>query len=138
MGSVAVVSMHTSPLVQPGTGDSGGMNVYVRELSASLAQAGVDGRVFVRRWTDGLPDRIQVEPGFEVVHVDAGPVDLRKEDLPGVVDEFADGVAADLVRSPAQALHANYWLSAVAAHDLKHRLDLPLVATFHTLARVKA
>ncbi len=138
MGSVAVVSMHTSPLVQPGTGDSGGMNVYVRELSASLAQAGVDVRVFVRRWADGLPDRIQVEPGFEVVHVDAGPVDLRKEDLPGVVDEFADGVAADLVRSPAQALHANYWLSAVAAHDLKHRLDLPLVATFHTLARVKA
>ena len=138
MGSVAVVSMHTSPLVQPGTGDSGGMNVYVRELSASLAQAGVDVRVYVRRWADDLPERVAVEPGFEVVHVAAGPARLAKEDLPGVVDEFTEGVAADLAVAPVQALHANYWLSAVAAHDLKHRLDLPLVATFHTLARVKA
>lgn len=130
--------MHTSPLAQPGTGDSGGMNVHVRELSAALAQAGVDVRVYVRRWADGLPERIRVEPGFEVVHVDAGPVDLAKEALPEVVDRFADGVALDLATAPVDLLHANYWLSAVAAHDLKHRLDLPLVATFHTLARVKA
>jgi len=134
----AVLSMHTSPLAQPGTGDSGGMNVYVRELSASLAQAGVDVRVFVRRSAPDLPDRIRVEPGFEVVHIDAGPHDLAKEDLPGVVDLFADGVAAELAVAPADVLHANYWLSAVAAHRLKHELDLPLVATFHTLARVKA
>lgn len=138
MGSVAVLSMHTSPLVQPGTGDSGGMNVYVRELSAALAQAGVDVRVYVRRWAAELPDRVAVEPGFEVVHVDAGPPDLAKEDLPAVVEEFADGVEKDLVVTPVDLLHANYWLSAVAAHELKHRLDLPLVATFHTLARVKA
>lgn len=139
MGSrAAVLSMHTSPLAQPGTGDSGGMNVYVRELSASLAQAGVDVRVFVRRSAPDLPDRIRVEPGFEVVHIDAGPHDLAKEDLPGVVDLFADGVAAELAVAPADVLHANYWLSAVAAHRLKHELDLPLVATFHTLARVKA
>ena len=138
MGSVAVLSMHTSPLVQPGTGDSGGMNVYVRELSASLAQAGVDVRVYVRTWAPGLPVRVQVEPGFEVIHIDAGPVDLAKEDLPSVVGDFADGVAADLAGTDVDVLHANYWLSAVAAHDLKHRLDLPMVATFHTLARVKA
>ena len=138
MGSVAVLSMHTSPLVQPGTGDSGGMNVYVRELSASLAQAGVDVRVYVRTWAEGLAERVSVEPGFEVVHVPAGPVDLAKEALPGVVGEFADGVAEDLRGTDVDVLHANYWLSAVAAHDLKHRLDLPLVATFHTLARVKA
>jgi D-inositol-3-phosphate glycosyltransferase len=138
VGSVAVLSMHTSPLVQPGTGDSGGMNVYVRELSASLAQAGVDVRVYVRTWADGLAERVSVEPGFEVVHVPAGPVDLAKEALPAVVGEFADGVAEDLRGTDVDVLHANYWLSAVAAHDLKHRLDLPLVATFHTLARVKA
>lgn len=138
MSAVAVLSMHTSPLAQPGQGDSGGMNVYVRELSASLAQAGVDVRVYVRRWAHGLADRVQVEPGLEVVHIDAGPVDLAKEQLPEVVDEFADGVASDLAVRPVDALHANYWLSAVAAHRLKHELDLPLVATFHTLARVKA
>lgn len=138
MSAVAILSMHTSPLAQPGQGDSGGMNVYVRELSASLAQAGVDVRVYVRRWAEGLADRVQIEPGLEVVHVDAGPPELAKEQLPSVVDAFADGVAADLALRPVDALHANYWLSAVAAHRLKHELDLPLVATFHTLARVKA
>jgi D-inositol-3-phosphate glycosyltransferase len=138
VSAVAVLSLHTSPLAQPGEGDSGGMNVYVRELSASLAQAGVDVRVYVRRWAEDLPSRVRVEPGLEVVHVDAGPLGLAKEDLPSIVDEFADAVAADLAEHPVDALHANYWLSAVAAHRLKHELDLPLVATFHTLARVKA
>ncbi|MGB3410038.1 MAG: glycosyltransferase [Microthrixaceae bacterium] len=138
MGSVAILSMHTSPLLQPGVGDSGGMNVYVRELSASLAQAGVDVKVFVRRWSDNLPDRLQVEPGLEVVHIDAGPVELLKEELPSYIDAFADGVAAEIVRGDVDVLHANYWLSAIAAHRLKHEFDLPLVATFHTLARVKA
>ncbi len=138
MSAVAVLSLHTSPLAQPGTGDSGGMNVYVRELGASLAQAGVDVRIYVRRSDAEVPDRVRIEPGLEVVHVTAGPLDLPKEALPSVVDEFADGVAADLADRPADVLHANYWLSAVAAHRLKHQLDLPLVATFHTLARVKA
>jgi D-inositol-3-phosphate glycosyltransferase len=138
VSSVAVLSMHTSPLAQPGTGDSGGMNVYVRELGASLAQAGIDVRVYVRRWSAALPDRVQVEPGLEVVHVDAGPPELAKEQLPSLVEAFADGVAADLADRPVDVLHANYWLSAVAGHRLKHQLELPLVATFHTLARVKA
>jgi D-inositol-3-phosphate glycosyltransferase len=118
------------------------MNVYVRELVSALAQAGVTSDVYTRRWADGLPDMVDVEPGFRVVHVDAGPVDLPKEALPEVVDEFASGVLDHLVTSNDQmgvdALHANYWLSGVAGHRLKHELDLPLVSTFHTLARVKA
>jgi D-inositol-3-phosphate glycosyltransferase len=113
------------------------MNVYVRELVASLAQAGVPSDVYTRRWADGLPDVVDVEPGFRVVHVPAGPVDLPKEALPGVVDEFADGVRAHIA-DDVDALHANYWLSGIAGHRLKHQLDLPLVSTFHTLARVKA
>jgi D-inositol-3-phosphate glycosyltransferase len=121
------------------------MNVYVRELVSSLAQAGVTADVYTRRWADGLPDVVDVEPGFRVVHVDAGPVDLAKEALPDVVDEFTDGVLDRLVTASdveglegVEALHANYWLSGVAGHRLKHELDLPLVSTFHTLARVKA
>lgn len=139
MTTVAMLSMHTSPLAQPGEGDSGGMNVYVRELAASLAQAGVPTSVYVRTWQAGLPKRISVEPGFEVVHIDAGRPDLAKEDLPGVIDAFADGVAADIERrGGVSVLHANYWLSGVAAHRLKHDLELPLVTTFHTLAAVKS
>lgn len=139
MTSVAMVSLHTSPLAQPGEGDSGGMNVYVRELAASLAQAGVPTSVYVRSWRQGLPPRVAVEPLLEVVHVPVGPVSMPKEHLPAVLDDFADWVAEDL-RSTATAtvLHANYWLSAVAAHRLKHELELPLVTTFHTLAAVKS
>ena len=139
MRRLAVLSLHTSPLVQPGQGDSGGMNVYVRELVSALAQAGVAADVFVRRWDDASPEVVEVEPGFRVVHVDAGRHDLAKEDLPDVVDEFAQGVQEHLVTlGDVDALHANYWLSGVAAHRLKHELGLPLVSTFHTLARVKA
>lgn len=139
MRTLAVLSLHTSPLAQPGTGDSGGMNVYVRELVGSLAQAGVACRVYVRRWHPDLPPVVDVEPGFRVVHVPAGPAELPKEALPGVVPAFTDAVLADLrVDGGVDALHANYWLSGVAGHRLKHELGLPLVSTFHTLARVKA
>ncbi len=139
MRTLAVLSLHTSPLAQPGTGDSGGMNVYVRELVSSLAQAGVRSVVYVRRWRDDLPDVVEVEPGFRVVHITAGPSDLAKEKLPEVVDEFGDGVARDLrALGDVDAIHANYWLSGLTGHRLKHELSLPLVSTFHTLARVKA
>jgi D-inositol-3-phosphate glycosyltransferase len=115
------------------------MNVYVRELVSSLAQAGVECTVYVRRWHDELPGVVDVEPGFRVVHVPAGPTLMEKEALPGIVDEFADRVIANIRRNDdVDALHANYWLSGVAGHRIKHELDLPLVSLFHTLARVKA
>jgi D-inositol-3-phosphate glycosyltransferase len=139
MRRLAMLSLHTSPLVQAGVGDSGGMNVYVRELVSALAQAGVDCTTYVRRWRDGLPDEVAVEPGFRVVHVEAGPPELDKEDLPGVVDLFATRVIEDLERrGGADVVHANYWLSGVAGQRMKRELGLPLVSTFHTLARVKA
>ena len=137
MSRVAVLSLHTSPLVLPGDGDAGGMNVYVRELCSALAQTGVDATVFVRRHSTA-PTVVDVEPGFRVVHVTAGAADLAKESLPAVVEDFADGVEAWIRQNPVDVLHANYWLSGVTGHRLKHGLDLPLVSTFHTLARVKA
>jgi D-inositol-3-phosphate glycosyltransferase len=139
---IAVLSLHTSPLVQPGSGDGGGMNVYVRELVGALAQAGVECQVYTRRHADhgggDLPDVVDVEPGFRVVHVDAGDPDLAKEHLPDVVDEFTRGVFDHLVDHPVDAIHANYWLSGLAGHTIKHQLDLPLVSTFHTLGAVKS
>ncbi len=138
MQRLGVLSLHTSPLVQPGAGDGGGMNVYVRELVASLAQAGVGCQVYTRRWRSDLPDVVDIEPGFRVVHVDAGPVDLPKESLGETIGAFTDGVLRHLDRHPVDAVHANYWLSGVAGHTIKHELDLPLVSTFHTLGEVKA
>lgn len=137
--NVAILSLHTSPLSQPGVGDSGGMNVYVREMAAALAHTGSECRVYVRRGQKGLPDEVAIEPGVTVVHVDAGPADLGKGDLFDVVDEFADGVMADMRRQGRpDVIHANYWLSGVAGHRVKHAVEVPLAVTFHTLARVKA
>lgn len=142
MRRLAVLSLHTSPLAQPGTGDGGGMNVYVRELSTALARAGVDCDVYTRASSPELPASVVVEPGFRLHHVPAGPLrPMAKEALPAVVDEFADNVAALMTGDEGarfDALHANYWLSGLAGHRLKHELELPLVSTFHTLARVKA
>jgi D-inositol-3-phosphate glycosyltransferase len=139
-GSLAILSLHTSPLTQPGSGDGGGMNVYVRELSSALTRAGIACDVFTRAWRAGLPPVVNVEPGFRVVHVRAGPpTALGREQLPGVVEEFTQGVRAHLLaKGEVEAIHANYWLSGIAGHVLKHELELPLVSTFHTLARVKA
>jgi D-inositol-3-phosphate glycosyltransferase len=126
------------------------MNVYVRELSTALARAGVECDVYTRAWSEDLPGTVAVEPGLRVHHVPAGPIGpMAKEELPGVVDEFADNVLL-LMSSGAgvhpelheetgfDAVHANYWLSGLAGHRIKHELELPLVSTFHTLARVKA
>ncbi len=136
---VAVISLHTSPLLQPGSGDSGGMNVYVREMVSSLAQAGVDCTTYTRVDRDGLPDEVLVEPNHRVVFIEAGPHHLPKEALPEIIDEFTDRVLDHLrANGGADVVHANYWLSGVAAHKIKHALDIPFVSTFHTLARVKS
>jgi D-inositol-3-phosphate glycosyltransferase len=150
MRRLAVLSFHTSPLAQPGTGDGGGMNVYVRELATALARTGVACDVFTRSSGQGLPATVDVEPGLRVHHVLAGPdVPVAKEQLPALVGEFTDRVLelmagdaglplVDQEAGPFEAVHANYWLSGVAGHAIKHELDLPLVSTFHTLDRVKA
>ena len=139
MKRVAVISMHTSPLAQPGVGDGGGMNVYVRELVSALAHAGLDCTTYTRAWQEGLPEVVNVEPNHRVVHIPAGSFDLPKNELLSAVDEFTENVRAHIVASGGvDVLHANYWLSGLSAHKLKHELDLPLVTTFHTLARVKA
>ena len=141
MRSLAVLSLHTSPLAQPGTGDGGGMNVYVRALTSALARAGVDCDVYTRADRPGLDRVVRVEPGLRVHHLPAGPPEaVAKEDLPALVPAFTAGVLASqrAAERPADAVHANYWLSGMAGHTVKHELGLPLLSTFHTLARVKA
>jgi D-inositol-3-phosphate glycosyltransferase len=120
------------------------MNVYVRELCAALARSGVTCEVFTRADDPRRPATVAVEPGFRVHHVAAGPVaPVPKEHLPGLVPAWTAGVRAKLAAMadegrPIDAIHANYWLSGLAGHDLKHDLDIPLLVTFHTLDRVKA
>ncbi|MAT63732.1 MAG: D-inositol-3-phosphate glycosyltransferase [Dehalococcoidia bacterium] len=139
MRKLAVLSMHTSPLAQPGVGDGGGMNVYVREVSSALEQAGISSTVFTRRVDSETPQVMTFGNGLKVVQINAGDFSLSKEDLFLVINDFKNGVEDFLVNEDQHdALLANYWLSGAAAHQLKHSLQLPLITTFHTLARVKA
>jgi len=116
------------------------MNVYVRELSSALARLGHEVDVYARRDSDDQPDLVEVEPGLRVHHVTAGPpATLARDQLPLYVAEFTEGVRERLLRDGLpDAIHANYWLSGLSGHLLKHELHIPLVMTFHTLERVKA
>ena len=115
------------------------MNVYVRELVSALAQAGVACDVYTRAWSEQLAPEVSIEPGVRVVHIEAGPrAEVPKEALPELVPAFTEGVVEHIrTTGDVDAIHANYWLSGVAGHAAKHELGLPLVSTFHTLARVK-
>jgi D-inositol-3-phosphate glycosyltransferase len=138
---LVVLSLHTSPLATPGTGDGGGMNVYVRALAASLARAGLPCDVVTRAEAPGLDPIVELEPGVRVVHLQVGPPNpIPKHDLAGCTDALTAevlGLVERRVLAP-ELIHANYWLSGAVGHKLKHALDVPLAATFHTLARVKA
>ncbi len=132
-----MLCLHTSPLHQPGSGDGGGLNVYVRELTAALAHHGVSCDVFTRRTDRSQPETVDVEPSVRVTHIDTGKPSLAKDDLPVVAAAFADRVGEHLARRPVDTIHAHYWLSGIAGHLLKHRSGIPLAVTFHTLGRVK-
>ncbi|MGA2432743.1 MAG: glycosyltransferase [Acidimicrobiales bacterium] len=140
MARLCVLSYHTSPLAQPGTGDGGGMNVYVRELSSALARLGHEVDVYTRRDSSLVRDVEVVEPGFRVHHVTAGPArPIEREQLADHVCDFTEAVAASFrCTGLPDAIHANYWLSGLVGHRLKHELNIPLIMTFHTLERVKA
>ncbi|NUO55345.1 MAG: D-inositol-3-phosphate glycosyltransferase [Hamadaea sp.] len=138
---IATLSVHTSPLHQPGTGDAGGMNVYIVEVSKRLAEAGVEVEIFTRTTSSDLPRTVEVAPGVQVRHVNAGPFEgLAKEDLPAQLCAFTHGVLrAEASRPPGHydLLHSHYWLSGQVGWLAKQRWGVPLVHTAHTLAKVK-
>jgi len=138
---VAVLSVHTSPLDQPGTGDAGGMNVYIVEVAKRLAEAGVEVEVFTRATSSELPPVVEMAPGVHARHIIAGPFeDLAKEDLPAQLCAFTHGVLrAEAARPPGfyDLIHSHYWLSGQVGWLAKDRWGVPLVHTAHTLAKVK-
>jgi D-inositol-3-phosphate glycosyltransferase len=137
---IAMLSAHTSPLAQPGAGDGGGLNVYVRSLAAALAGAGVECDVLTRCDDPDQAPVVELERGVRVVHLHAGPpAPVDKADLPALIDPLVDAARAHLLEHPGfDGIHAHYWISGAVGHQLKHQLDLPLVTTFHTLGLTKA
>jgi len=138
---VAVLSVHTSPLEQPGTGDAGGMNVYIVETATRMARRGVEVEVFTRATGSDLPPVAELAPGVTVRHVVAGPFEgLGKEELPGQLCAFTAGVLrAEARHDPGHydVVHSHYWLSGQVGWLARERWAVPLVHTAHTLAKVK-
>jgi D-inositol-3-phosphate glycosyltransferase len=138
---VATLSVHTSPLDQPGAGDAGGMNVYIVEVSRRLAERGIAVDVFTRATSSDLPPVVEMSPGVTVRHVSAGPFEgLGKEDLPAQLCAFT----AAVLREEAQhepghfdVVHSHYWLSGQVGWLARDRWGVPLVHSAHTLAKVK-
>jgi D-inositol-3-phosphate glycosyltransferase len=133
--------MHTSPLDQPGTGDAGGMNVYIVESAKRLAQLGVEVEIFTRSTARDLPPVAELAPGVLVRHLTAGPYEeMDRADLPGQLCAFLSEVLrTEAMYEPGRydVIHSHYWLSGQVGWLAKERWGVPLVHTMHTMAKVK-
>lgn len=137
---IAVLSMHTCPLAPLGGWETGGMNVYVRELGRALAARGHAVDIFTRRQTTDVADIVEYAPGVRVIHIDAGPHrHVDKYDIVDYVPDFACGIQhyRALTGASYDVIHAHYWLSGRLGQLFADRWGVPLVSTFHTLAQLK-
>jgi D-inositol-3-phosphate glycosyltransferase len=138
---VAMLSYHTCPLAVLGGKDTGGMNVYVRELTRHLGAAGVHVDVFTRSQDEHVPHVLHdLGYGNRVVHVPAGPeVPLPKQELAEYLPEFIANITAFAEEKNLQydIIHSHYWMSGVAADALKKAWGVPVVHMFHTLGQMK-
>lgn len=135
----AVISYHSSPIHEPGSGDAGGMTVYVRRLAEALSVRGITTDVFSRATDEGRSP-VVLSPGVRVIPIEAGPrAPLAKENLPGYFDEFSAGIRAFALtqRISYDLIHSHYWHSGLAAASLAEAWSVPLVHSHHTLGRVK-
>lgn len=134
-----MIAYHSSPLAEPGSGDAGGMTVYVREVARALARRGVSTDIFTRA-TKNSPRMATLGDGVRVVAIEAGPHrELPKEDLTEYIGEFTAGIRAFATsqRIRYDVVHSHYWQSGVAAVDVAAAWDAPHVHSQHTLGRVK-
>ncbi len=138
---VAVLSLHTSPLEQPGTGDAGGMNVYITQTATRMARQGIAVEVFTRATSSDPPPVAELAPGVLVRHVTAGPYEvLPRDELPAQLCPFTLGVLrAEARHEPGyyDLVHSHYWLSGQVGYLVRDRWGVPLVHSAHTLAKVK-
>ena len=138
---IATLMVHTSPLDQAGTGDAGGMNVYVVETAKKMAQAGVGVDIFTRANKPNLPESIEIADGVNVKHLQAGPVEgFSKEELPsqlGALTSAFMNYQRQLPKDYYSLLHSHYWISGQLGWVVSEATGIPLIHTMHTTAKVK-
>ncbi|CAN2172428.1 RfaG Glycosyltransferase [Candidatus Nanopelagicaceae bacterium] len=130
--------VHTSPLDQAGTGDAGGMNIYVLEAAQNMAAMGVEVDIFTRRTNTEVADIVEVSAGVRVIQLNVGPVTgITKEQLPNFIPALAEEFKKALLATHYDVIHSHYWISGKVAMPVAKELNIPLVHTMHTMARVK-
>jgi D-inositol-3-phosphate glycosyltransferase len=135
---IGVLSVHTSPLDRPGTGDGGGLNVYVREVAERLARRGVHVDIYTRASDPSLPPTVELAEGVEVHHIVAGPIrPLPKDEVANQLCAFVLALQRHPTAGRHDLLHAHYWLSGWVGRRIAARWQVPLVQTFHTLGTLK-
>ncbi len=135
---VATLMVHTSPLDQAGTGDAGGMNIYVCESAQQMAAQGIKVDIFTRRANNNHPDIVDLGNGVRVIHLNVGPIDgVTKEKLPALIPDLSAAFRAALLIEKYDVIHSHYWISGKVAMPVAAELKIPLVHTMHTMARVK-
>ena len=138
---IATLMVHTSPLDQAGTGDAGGMNVYVTETAKKMAEANVAVDIFTRKTRSDLADCVEIAPGVNVFNLEAGPYEgISKEELPSQICALTSSFMHHAAKFPAdyyQVLHSHYWISGQLGWMISERTKIPLIHTMHTMAKVK-
>jgi D-inositol-3-phosphate glycosyltransferase len=135
---IATLMVHTSPLDQAGTGDAGGMNIYVIEAAQNMAAMGVKVDIFTRRTDADIADVVEVSPGVRVIQLNVGPISgVTKEQLPTFIPALSAEFKKSLSETKYDVIHAHYWISGKVAMPVAKELNIPLVHTMHTMARVK-
>ena len=139
MCNIAVISLHTSPVARPGTRDSGGMNVYIRELSRELGRRYHRDGYLTRRADPSTPEVVQIDANTRVIQVDSGPVSDGKESLRQHLPQFLRGVLAFQERGGISydLIHSHYWLSGWVGQVFRTRWGVPHIIMFHTLGEAK-
>ena len=139
--NIAIISYHTCPLATLGGKDTGGMNVYVRDLTKYLGSMGIHADVFTRSQDEHIPHVLhELGCGNRVVHIPAGPENPRpKAELQKYLPEFVNGILnfSETKRITYDLIHSHYWLSGLAALQLKEKWNIPVIQMFHTLALLK-
>lgn len=138
---IAMLSYHTCPLAILGGKNTGGMNVYVRDLTQALGRLGIHVDVFTRSQDEHVPHVLHdLGYGNRVVHIPAGPeVPIPKEELVAYIPQFVEGIQSFSAEKGLRydMIHSHYWMSGLAGRSLKDAWDIPMVHMFHTLGEMK-
>ena len=139
--SIAMLSMHTSPLDMPGsTRDAGGLNVYINQLTRELGQSQNTIDIFTRRTNKHIPTVVQINPQVRIIHIQAGPsTSIQKHELYQYLTDYTQHIDEFrcIENTHYDMLHSHYWLSGAAALQLAHKWAIPHITMFHTLAHLK-